>query len=244
VGKEGQGEGEFKEPMGIAVDDEGYVYVSDTWNHRIQKFDKDGNFVKLWPGGAGGFWAPKGMDFDNKGNIYVVDTGKHRVQKFTKDGKVLATWGRQGEGPGEFREPVGIVIEEDGVIAAADKEKGAAEKRGEVVYVADTANKRVQKFDTNGKLLGEFGVLGWEEYYTEPFITHDGQGRLWLTDSRNNRVEIFDADGTLRGLWSAKGFASGGFNVPIGIIIRDGKIYISDAYNHRVQVFEKNKILR
>jgi DNA-binding beta-propeller fold protein YncE len=244
VGREGKEPTEFKEPMGIAVDGEGNIYVADTWNHRIQKFDREGNFIKLWPGGEGGFWAPKGMAFDSQGYLYVVDTGRHRVQKFTREGNFLLVWGDQGEGKGQFKEPVGIVIERDGIIQKADVEKKREQVRGDVVYVTDTANKRVQKFDTNGKFLGEFGVLGWEEYYTEPFIALDGEKRLWLTDSRNNRVEIFDTEGTLLGLWSSKGFRPGDFNIPIGIFIRDDTIYITDTYNNRIQLFPEKLVMK
>jgi uncharacterized protein (TIGR03663 family) len=248
VGKQGSGAAEFKEPMGIAVDDSGNVYVADTWNHRIQKFDGGGNFISQWKGGSGGFWAPKGMAFDSKGDLYVVDTGRHRVQKFDKDGKPILTWGakstRQGEAPGEFSEPVGIVIEKNGVITPADKKKRQREVRGDVIYVADTANRRVQKFDTTGKFLDQFTVLGWEEYYTEPFIACDEKGRIWVTDGYNNRMEIFDPSGTLLGLWSGKGFRPGSFNIPKGIFIRDDKVYVSDTHNHRIQVFPLKKVYR
>ncbi len=243
IGGPGGGPSQFKEPMGIAVDGDGFVYVADTWNHRIQKFDRDGKFVLQW-GGPSEFWAPKGMAFDRGGNLYVADTGRHRVRKFTRDGKPLLTWGEKGEGPGEFMEPVGIAVSPDGIVKPADESKKQREARGEVVYVADTANKRVQRFDSNGTLLGQFSVLGWEEYYTEPFAAVDSAGRIWLTDSRNNRVEIFGPDGTLLAIWSAKGFNPGDFNTPIGIFIADGRVYVSDTYNHRIQVFAEKKIYR
>jgi uncharacterized protein (TIGR03663 family) len=234
VGTQGNKPAQFKEPMGIAVDEEGKVYVADTWNHRIQKFDRKGAFVKQWQGGEGGFWAPKGMAFDGKGYLYVVDTGKHRVQKFTRDGEFVGVWGSKGEGDGQFSEPVGIAVDTGG--------KRRRKVKGGVVYVADTANRRLQKFDTSGKFLGEFGVLGWEEYFTEPFIALDPKGRLWITDSRNNRVEIFDSPGKLLALWSARGFGPGDFNAPIGIYVRDDRVYLTDTYNHRIQVFDRRRI--
>ncbi|HQM52818.1 MAG TPA: TIGR03663 family protein [bacterium] len=242
VGKPGSGPAEFKEPMGIAVDGDGFVYVADTWNHRIQKFDREGRFVKEWGGGAGGFWAPKGMAFDREGNLYVVDTGRHRVQKFTSGGSYLLHWGDQGEGPGEFREPVGIVVVSGEAAAAAGDD--TKQTPGDAVLVADTANKRVQRFDTKGRFLGQFRVLGWEEYYTEPFAAADSAGRIWLTDSRNNRIQIFSPDGVLQALWSAKGFKPGDFNVPTGIFIADGRVYVSDTHNHRVQVFAEKRVCR
>ncbi|MDD5556402.1 MAG: TIGR03663 family protein [bacterium] len=242
VGAEGAGEGQFREPMGIAVDDDGNVYVADTWNHRIQKFDEAGRFLAQWGGGAGGFWAPKGMAFDSAGDLHVVDTGRHRVQKFGRDGTFILTWGDRGEEPGRFSEPVGIAIERNAVIAAEDKAAGTKEARGDIVHVADTANRRVQRFDASGRHLGQFGVLGWHEYYTEPFAALDGAGRLWLTDAHNNRIQVFDREGELLALWSAKGFQPGAFNMPKGIAIRDGVVAVADTHNHRIQVFRTDAV--
>ena len=244
VGKGGQGQAEFKDPMGIAVDADGDVYVADTWNHRIQKFDRYGNFLKQWKGGGGGFWAPKGMAFDSRGDLYVVDTGGHRVQKFTRDGKSLRFWGCEGEETGQFSEPVGIAVERDAVIKPAGDKKGEREIRGDVLYIADTLNRRVQKFDINGKFLGQFGVLGWDDRYVEPFISLDSEGRIWLTDALSNRIEIFDPDGKLLCLWSASGFRPGDFNIPKGIFVRDGRVYISDTFNNRIQVFDEKNVFK
>ncbi|MCX6340409.1 MAG: NHL repeat-containing protein [Candidatus Aureabacteria bacterium] len=135
-------------------------------------------------------------------------------------------------------------IEKNGVIIPADKKKRQKEVRGDIVYVADTANKRVQKFDIAGKFRGQFTVIGWEEYYTEPFIALDGEGRIWVTDGYNNRIEIFDSSGMLFGLWSGKGFKPGDSNIPKGIFIGDGTVYISDTYNNRIQVFSEKIIYR
>ena len=48
IGKEGCQPGEFREPIGIAIDSEGFIYVTDAGNNRIQKFSKDGKFIKTW----------------------------------------------------------------------------------------------------------------------------------------------------------------------------------------------------
>jgi DNA-binding beta-propeller fold protein YncE len=53
------GDGQFQEPWGIAVDDQGTVYVADTWNHRIQVFDSDGTFRTKW--GTYGLTADAGQ---------------------------------------------------------------------------------------------------------------------------------------------------------------------------------------
>ena len=75
----------FSFPYGIAVDSSGYVYVADSWNGRIQKFDSDGNFITKWGSsgtGDGEFSLPHGIAVDSSGNAYVADTMNNRIQKF------------------------------------------------------------------------------------------------------------------------------------------------------------------
>jgi len=76
--------GTFSQPWGIAVDKAGNVFVADTWNHRIQKFDSNGNFLLTW--GTNGdsrglaqglptqFYGPRAIALDAQGNLYVTDT--------------------------------------------------------------------------------------------------------------------------------------------------------------------------
>jgi DNA-binding beta-propeller fold protein YncE len=77
-GSKGSNEGQFIENHGIAVDKSGYVYVVDTRNVRIQKFDSNGNFITMW-GSLGckddQFLIPHDITIDPKGNIYVSDSG-------------------------------------------------------------------------------------------------------------------------------------------------------------------------
>ncbi len=77
--------GQFRSPWGIAVDGMGDVFVTDTGNQRIQKFDREGNFVTQWGGfgnGEGQFNFPYGLIVDPKGHVFVVDSGNMRVQHF------------------------------------------------------------------------------------------------------------------------------------------------------------------
>jgi DNA-binding beta-propeller fold protein YncE len=72
-------DGQFDWPCGIAVDNSGNVFVADTWNNLIQKFDSNGNFITKWGVGGsiseGKFCEPTGIAVDNSGNVFVADTG-------------------------------------------------------------------------------------------------------------------------------------------------------------------------
>ena len=86
----------LRNPIGVAVDVSGNVYVADTGNHRIQKFDSEGNFLRKWGtlgSGDGQFGYPYGVAADGSGNVYVADTDSHRIQKFDSEGNFLTKWG-------------------------------------------------------------------------------------------------------------------------------------------------------
>jgi sugar lactone lactonase YvrE len=74
------------------------------------------------------FFMPSAIAVDGAGNLYVLDTGNHRVQKFGPDGKYLATYGRQGQGPGEFVYPESVAVD-----------------------VTDPNNQRIQVLTPDGK---------------------------------------------------------------------------------------------
>jgi hypothetical protein len=72
----------------VAIDSADNVYVADTYNHRIQKFDSDGTFLTKWGSsgaGDGQFRYPKGVAVDSADNVYVADAYNHRIQKFGED---------------------------------------------------------------------------------------------------------------------------------------------------------------
>jgi len=89
------------------------------------------------------FYMPADIAFDNKDNIYILDSGNHRIQKFDANGKYLATFGRQGEGPGEFQYPMSLDINSEGYL-----------------YISDPQNQRIQILKPNG---AEFTTIPMHE---------------------------------------------------------------------------------
>lgn len=132
-GGEGTDLGKFNVPESAKFGPNGLLHVADLKNNRIQIFDKDGKLVRSWGklGSAPGeLKAPAGIGIDKSGNVYVSEIGNDRVQVFDAEGKHLASWGKTGSGIGEFGNLHGVIV---------DKDSGW-------IYVADTANNRVQVF--------------------------------------------------------------------------------------------------
>lgn len=125
--------GKFSTPEAAKFSSEGKLYVTDLRNDRIQMFDADGKALGSFGrsgNGAGEFKSPAGLAFDKFDNVYVTEIGNNRVQVFDKSGKFLTMWGSKGSGNGEFGNLHGVIV---------DKSTG-------YVYVADTANNRIQVF--------------------------------------------------------------------------------------------------
>jgi len=92
LGGSGSGAGKFLAPSGVAVDSAGDIYVSDTNNHRIQKFDSGGVHIVSWGSngsGDGELNTPAGLAIDSADNVYVADTGNNRIQKFNSSGSFI-----------------------------------------------------------------------------------------------------------------------------------------------------------
>ncbi|WP_368423341.1 Ig-like domain-containing protein, partial [Nitrosopumilus sp.] len=107
------------------------IYVADTNNNRIQKFDSSGTYVSQFGrsgSGDGQFRVPQGIFVDNYNRILVSDTGNHRIQQFDISGNFVLSFGSFGTGAEQFKYPQQITM--DGL-------------RG---FVADTNNNRIWSF--------------------------------------------------------------------------------------------------
>jgi hypothetical protein len=223
-GQTGAGDGQFNEPSGVATDSVGNVYVADTANHRIQKFDDQGNFLLKWGvsgSGAGQFNAPKGVAVDSADNVYVVDSGNHRIQKFGASGSFVTAWGSSGSGSGQFNQPFGVAVD------SLDN-----------VYVTDTGNDRVQKFDGNGVFIASWGTTGdGTGQFGSPraiaVLVPNGD-RVYVADD-SNRIQVFEPNSDYVTQFGGEGQAVTLFNGVNGLGVSGGDVVVVDTGNHRVQ---------
>ena len=255
---------EFTWPVGIAVDSEGWVYVSDEYENVVKKFDPeatqpfptfdpDGEAIATFGthgAGPGQLDGPTGIQFDSDDHLWVVESRNNRVQKFTKDGDFLLAFGGPGTGAGEFNRPWGITIDGNGDI-----------------YVADWENDRVQKFAPDGRYLMSFGEEYGGELKRPANVAVDSEGDVYVTDFGNRRVRVYESNGdilttfhgdattlskageyiirrdpgTIKAYRQVKDYTSmGRFQRPTGIEIdRDDRVLVADLCG-RLQVYTKD----
>lgn len=119
--------GDFAKPTGVAVDKDGNLYVSDTWNDRVEIFDADGTFIRVFGkagDGPGYFARPKGIAIDGDGHVWVADAVQDRVQVFTPEGQLLIWMGEHGTLPGQFNAIVGLAIDKNNRVFTSEQFPG------------------------------------------------------------------------------------------------------------------------
>jgi len=251
----GTGPGQFLDPQGVAVDGSGNIFVADSVNHRIQKFDSNGVFLLKFgsPGsGNGQLLFPTGVAIDSSGNIYVADNNNHRIQKFDSSGVFVLKFGTNGgdgtsgTGEGEFSFPFGIAVDSSGNI-----------------YVTDTGNSRIQIFDSSGNFTKMFGFgvddgtnvfqkctvvcqagipsAGEGGFAGPRGVIVDISGNIFVADTGVSRINDFLLKFGTNGGNGGTGTAEGDFDSPRGVAVDDsGNIYVADTNNHRIQKFDSS----
>jgi uncharacterized protein (TIGR03663 family) len=229
--------GTFNQPWDVALSPDGaYVYVADTWNHRVQKFTTDGEFVSMW--GTFGqaetpdaFWGPRDVTVDAAGNVYVSDTGNKRIAIFDENGSFLGQFGEEGFEPGMFYESVGLAI---------NSVNG-------YLYVADTWNQRMQILTPdpsnpyNYLPLKSWDINGWfgQSLENKPYIAVDGErGRLLVADPEGYRILEFTPEGEFVRYWGDYALDTSGFGLVSGLAFDpEGGVWVSDGANNRLLHF-------
>ncbi len=228
-GSSGTGNGQFNRPAGSAFDAQGNLWVVDSDNNRVQKFDPEGKYLTQFGStgsGNGQLSDPMDIAVDSKGNLWVADKGNHRVQKFNAKGEYLNKFGSLGSGNGQFWTygPRSIAID------AQDD-----------LWVSDYTG-RIQEFDTAlgggvfEKAVGSYG--SGEGQFGESAGLDVAEGKVWVGDWAKHRVSVFSDAGKFLFQFGTSGTGNGQFNHPDALDVDvKGNVWVVDEGNGRVQQF-------
>jgi len=177
-GEYGTGEGQFIYPTGIVEDRDGLFYVSEYGMdaERIQVFDNDLNFVRVW----GEFGEKPGqmnrlmdMVIDGDDHVYAVDSANHRLQKFTKEGELLTVIGGLGEDGGGMEFPFDAALAPDNTLLACEY-----------------GNCRLSRFSLEGEFVEHIGELGrGPRQFNGPRGVAVSDDYIFVADTDNDRIQ-------------------------------------------------------
>lgn len=202
IGGQGSNLGQFDGPSDVALDSVANVYVADTNNNRVEKFDSQGNFVAV----AGGIKTeltmnqPWSIVVARDGTAFVVDTWDHKVVELNKDLKRVGEWGGGGQedaggDPFKLFGPRDIALSPEGH-----------------VFVVDSGNNRVIEYDANGTFVRQFGSKGTSGdplQFNEPSsLAVTANGDIFIADFWNRRIVHLDKDLKSKGEIKVDGWGS------------------------------------
>lgn len=212
----------FVAPIGIALADNGGVWVADAELQIVAHLDKDGN--PLAPIGAGVVQRPTGLARDPATDlIYVADTYAHDIKVFRTDGRLEKIIGERGEAPGEFNFPTHLSI------------------AGGKLYVTDTMNNRVQIFPLTG---GEPQIVGQRGLYFGNLVrpkgvAADSENNIYIVESYYDNLLIFNDLGEFLMPIGGVGQSTGKFYLPSGVWVDSfDRVFVADTFNGRITIFQ------
>lgn len=235
--------GMYSGVAGVTTDSYGNLYVTDSMNHRVLKYNSSGSLIAKWGGNSGNgtpssygtmywqFTAPKQISYDQAYNrILIADTGNSRIQVYNASGAWISNFGY-----GVFSNPMGVCTDSYGNI-----------------YISDTGHNRIMKCNAWGITVTTWGSYGTGngQFNMPCFIACDSNNNVYVVDRGNCRVQKFSSNGTFITAWGTnngvpvggpldnEGHGDGDFFLPIGICVdEDDNVYVTDSSNNRVQVF-------
>jgi len=219
-GRQGDKQGEFNFPTGIAFDLKNEnILVVDSDNHRIQLFSEQGEYLDQF--GCYGkldhqFYLPHGLSLDSDGNVIVADRGNKVIKIFSPTGQFIRKIG-------SFKDPWHCVQYDNFLI------------------VSDSDENSIKVFSREGDFLYKFGKKGEGdgEFNTPRCLSVNKAGHLMVCDTWNHRVQVFEVTGKFITKFGRKGSGFGEFDQPLSTaVLSDGRIAVCEFDNHRIQVFE------
>jgi uncharacterized protein (TIGR03437 family) len=219
-------------PLGVAVDNSGNLYIADTGNNRIRKVSTNGTISTvagpgspMGPLGDGGpaisatLSAPNGVAVDSLGNIFVADTGANRVRKISPGG-IITTVAGNGQAP-----PTGGLLGDGGPATSASLLSPAAvapDSAGDL-YISDTGNNRIRKVSPAGIITtvagngsstsyGDGGQATLAGIPAPRGIAADATGNIYISDTGGRLVRVVTSGGNINAV-AGGGTVTAGFSV-------------------------------
>ena len=260
---------ELYEPVAVAVDGAGDVFIADTYNERIRKVDSNGVMTTVAGNGQSGYagdggeailtarlYDPDGVAVDGAGNVYIGDEDNSRIRKVNTNGIITTVagdggYGYSGDGNAATNEslyyPQGVAVDAAGNL-----------------FIADSYNQRIRKVDTNGIITtvagnGGYGYAGDGGPATNANFRYpdgvavDGFGNVFITEEDNDRVRKVDTNGII---WTVAGNGTYGYAgdggpatnaqlyYPLGVAVdAAGNLFIADEDNYRIRKVDLNGII-
>ena len=162
----------------------------------------------------------------DNGDIYV-GSGDSCIYVFDQTGQLKNTIGSRGSGDGQFSSPWGISV------------------KGDVLYVADSGNHRVQKLTSSGKFLHKFGQegSGQGQFEWPVAVIIDSNNKLIVSDYNNHRIQIFNENGGWLLTIDGKGSGNHSFQSPCGLALDpQGNIHVAAQRSNTIKVFSKEGV--
>lgn len=210
-------------PTGIAVGEQGEVFVADADMGLIAHLDAKG--VPQAPIGKGVLTRPNGVAYDRAGKrLFVADTGAHDIKVFDREGRLMQSYGAHGDGPGEFNAPIYLVLH-----------------RGDI-YVADAHNARVQVLDAETgvarRSIGGRGIFLGQ--MTRPKgVAVDSEDNVYVVDSMYDHVLVYNSRGEFLLPIGGTGPETTSFYLPGGLAIDShDRVFVADTFNGRITILQ------
>lgn len=216
----------FYSPSQLAFDSSGNIYIADSTNNRIQKYDSNGNLLQTYSftygTGALKFMGIGGLVVDSSGNLYISDAANNYIQKISSAGAHIATFGTS-----DLNGPAQMFLD------------------GTTLYVADEYNNQIVKYNTSGTLVGTFNDSG---NLSSPKSIHvDASGNMIISDQGGHYINVFNSSGT-KTLWIDV-IATGsvvifGLLVPTVTADTSGNIYIGEINTGQIRKYDSSGVLQ
>ncbi len=225
LGEPGAKAGQFKNPVAISIDLTGAVYVCDLDNNRIQKFDKDGKFLRQIGGFGWGreqFHQPMDINARSALDIFIADYQNQRVERYDRELNYISslfstdTWDEKFL----FTRPVGIAF---------------SNQRD--LFILDEENPKVIKINSFGEPEFRFGDFNWGKgQLKKPAqIEIAKDERIFVSDTETNVIHVFDYFGNYLFPWGVNALST-----PRGLFWDEtGFLFVADTGNRRMVIFNQ-----